>query len=291
MIRFQYVAKTYFLSLRMKMVLKNTVSILFVVSVLFSACTGKKMSGEDAKQVTVSMSDESFIPPPRRINDILSVLSQTGQNESDIVKKQKIMTAQIPPRTEDEGQLAGFYYRRGLAALQLFRFTQALEDLKIALNYFERLSFLNIDEERLLQGLGIAEIQAGNFRRGVQLIERSVKVPKTMNIGTRDLRIRGFVKLVRAYFQIGDLEMVEVAKNRGIRFLNFSHGGAGHRWSAGMEPRFQAANMRAINYEAQWKLAKAEKERRWAISYLNSYKNQWPAEYIANIIHLTQNLT
>ena len=145
----------------MKPVSKNIVCILFVTSVLFPACTGKKMSVEDAKKAIVDINDESFIPPPRRINDILSVLSQTGQNESETIKKHRIMAVRMPPKTKDERKLAKFYYRRGLAALQLFRFAQALEDLKIALDYSERLSFLNIDKELLLQSIGIAEIQAG----------------------------------------------------------------------------------------------------------------------------------
>jgi CHAT domain-containing protein len=289
MIGFQYVVKKYCWSLSMKTVSKNIVCICFITSLLFPACTGKKMSVEDAKQVTVSMSDESFIPPPRRINDILSILSQPGKNESDVVKKHKIMATQIPPKTKNEAQLAEFYYRRGLAALQLFRFAQALEDLSIALDYTERLSFLNINKELLLQSLGIANIQAGNFRRGVQLIERSVKVRRVMSTPERDLRGRGYVKLMRAYYQIGDFEMVEKVKNRAFWMFNVSEVKMGIG-AAGIGPTLQVTNIRAISDEARWKLAKAEKLRRVAVNMLNSFKTQWPAEYIANRVYLAQNL-
>jgi CHAT domain-containing protein len=61
--------------------------------------------------------------------------------------------------------------------------------------------------------------------------------------------------------------------------------------SAGTGPMLQATNMRAISDEARWKLTKAGKERKWVIGYLNTYKNQWPAEYITNIIYLAQNLS
>jgi tetratricopeptide (TPR) repeat protein len=274
----------------MKTVSNNIICILFVISLVFTACTGKKMSVEDAKQVTVNMSDESFIPPPRRINDILSVLSQPGKTESDVVKKQKIMAAQIPPKTKNEAQLAEFYYRRGLAALQLFRFAQALEDLRITLNYSERLNFLKIDKELLLQSLGFAEIEAGNFMRGIQLIKRSIKVHRVRSTPERDLRGRGYVKLMRAYYKLGEFDMVEKVKNRAFQMFNRTAAGTMGVGSAGIGPMLQVTNIRAISDEAQWKLAKAEKLRRAAINMLNSFKKRWPAEYIANRVYLAQNL-
>ena len=48
-----------------------------------AACAGNKMTLQDAKQVTVSMRDESFVPPPRRVDDILASLSQPNQNGND----------------------------------------------------------------------------------------------------------------------------------------------------------------------------------------------------------------
>lgn len=41
----------------------NLLFYLLVILVLFPACAGK-MSVEEAKQVTVSMSGEAFVPPP-----------------------------------------------------------------------------------------------------------------------------------------------------------------------------------------------------------------------------------
>jgi len=50
---------------------------LLLIPFLFSACAGK-MSLEEARQVTVSMDDKSLVAPPRRIDDILSVLDQSA---------------------------------------------------------------------------------------------------------------------------------------------------------------------------------------------------------------------
>ncbi len=53
---------------------------LLLIPFLFSACAGK-MSLEEARQVTVSMGDKSLTAPPRRIDDILSVLDQSAQDD------------------------------------------------------------------------------------------------------------------------------------------------------------------------------------------------------------------
>jgi hypothetical protein len=37
------------------------------------------MSVEEARRVTVSTNKGSFVPPPRRMDDILTLLSQPGQ--------------------------------------------------------------------------------------------------------------------------------------------------------------------------------------------------------------------
>ena len=49
--------------------------LLGFIILLISACTSR-MSIEEAKNVAISMSPKSFVPPPRSIDDILTLLSQ-----------------------------------------------------------------------------------------------------------------------------------------------------------------------------------------------------------------------
>ena len=55
------------------------------------------MSVEEAREVTVSTNKGSFVPPPRRVDDILTLLSQPGQFDPEIVTKTKSRADALPP--------------------------------------------------------------------------------------------------------------------------------------------------------------------------------------------------
>ena len=114
---------------------------VFLLVVLIS-CAGK-MSVEEAKQVTVSLSGEAFVPPPRRIDDILTILAQPGRFDQAIKMKHLAMAEKNPPKTRDQKDLAYFYLNRGQAAAQLGRYNQALTDFRTALNISERAGISN----------------------------------------------------------------------------------------------------------------------------------------------------
>ena len=77
--------------------LKHTV--IFVLTALFfvPACAEKRMSLKEAKQVTVSMEGKSYVPPPRRVDDILNVLDQKGQFDPRVVEKLEEEADLLPP--------------------------------------------------------------------------------------------------------------------------------------------------------------------------------------------------
>ena len=74
------------------------------------------MSVEEARKVTVSTNKGSFVPPPRRMDDILTLLSQPGQFDPEIVTKTKSRADALPPETDNYVTLANFYVKRGIAA-------------------------------------------------------------------------------------------------------------------------------------------------------------------------------
>ena len=77
---------------------------LIVILLIFTACTGK-MSVEEAKQVTVSMSGEAFVPPPRRIDDILTILDQPGHYDPAITKMYRAAAEKSPPANAGNREL------------------------------------------------------------------------------------------------------------------------------------------------------------------------------------------
>lgn len=144
---------------------------VFLIMVLFPAC-GRKMSLEEAKQVTVSMREESFVPPPRRIDDVLASLEAQKQFASEVGAKIKSRADALPPKTDNRIILAKFYRDRSRRAWVLGRYAQSLEDSRKALHYAEGQKGqiapgISIrDYSELLELLGLSEFANGNFRPG-----------------------------------------------------------------------------------------------------------------------------
>ena len=122
-----------------------TIFILIFLICSLLACAEKKMSVKEAKKVTVAMSKEPFVPPPRRIDDILNLLEQPGYFDLEITEKHKKKADTFPPLSNDSVTLSNFYFKRGNSARELGRSKQALEDLRIALQYSEREDGQKID--------------------------------------------------------------------------------------------------------------------------------------------------
>jgi tetratricopeptide (TPR) repeat protein len=171
MIQLKSILKEISLKSRINTLPKGTACILFIPLVLFPACADQKMSLEEAKRVTVTMGDESFVPPPRRINDVLAVLDQPVQFDQAIVRKFQALADKSPPQGADNIDLAYFFRRRGFAALQLGRLNQVLEDLRTALLYAEKAKMV---DDRFLDMLGEMEFWGGHYNRAIELLKRSL---------------------------------------------------------------------------------------------------------------------
>ena len=86
--------------------------VLFLMGILifFTACAGNKMSVEEAKQVTISLSGKSFVPPPRSIHDILSILDQKDHFDLESIEKLRARADRAGPKRKDKLSLSNFYY-------------------------------------------------------------------------------------------------------------------------------------------------------------------------------------
>jgi len=247
---------------------------LLLIPFLFSACAGK-MSLEEARQVTVSMGDKSLTAPPRRIDDILSVLDQSAQDDPAGGKKLREEIDNPPPQTENPAQLAAHYHRRGDALVQLGRHSQALTDLRLAMTYSLQAGGSN---HKLLKSLAVAEFAAGNFKHAIELFERSLRLkerPSTYNM------------LVKLYTRIGDLESAEKFANQGISLCNRLRNQKG--W--GNWPVILAAYMKAMVLEAQGEFAEAEPYYRKVLqNWSRSMQNEHILGYAVHRVYLTRNL-
>jgi CHAT domain-containing protein len=270
--------------------IRGCATVLLVLALsLFPACVKKKMSLKEAKQVTVSMSEKSFVPPPRRVNDILAILDQPGQFNPEITAKIKARADAAPPDTDNPATLAQFYGERGKNAREMGRFKQELEDLRTALGYAEdeagkKLLALGYrDYAMILQDLGVAELLFGNLSRGISLIERSLKEhPWSAK----------YYLLAWSYFTAGDFKTGEKITNEGIAFCN-------QRISNPKMPAkpknwlsIDLDRLRANLLETKGRFAEAEPYRRSTIEKMyQSTMAEFPFVYIAHRLKLANNLS
>ena len=179
----------------------HKLSVVTGVLLVFG-CAGT-MSLEEAKKVSVDMSGTSFTPPPRQINDILSVLQTKGQFDKQIADRFQEELKKQPPKTDDDAILASFYYKKGTAFVELGLLCEAIADLRKAIYHAERTGSVS---DWLLFRLGRVERECGSITRSIELLERAAK--------------RGHLAstsgLTFAYLAVGDITSAIRAKDRVV---------------------------------------------------------------------------
>jgi CHAT domain-containing protein len=256
----------------------NVVLFLICISVLFPACS-KKMSLEEAKQVPVSISVESFVPPPRRIDDVTNILDQPPPDPAAV--QRLIATADaVPPASASKVKLQDFYYQRGMAAAKLGRYKQSLADLRKAVNLLGDFSSRTPTIHKMLIESSVAEIRVNNFRAGIESAERARdKFPNW--VGVNNL-------LVNLYALCGDLERAEKAKNRAIELmLKWQDSPTNITWR-----RYTSAAMKAAILEARGRYEEAVPLRKLAIQLgmRPIIKSEYPKNSMRNRLWLAINL-
>jgi CHAT domain-containing protein len=239
------------------------------------------MSVEEARKFTVSTNKGSFVPPPRRIDDILTLLDQPGQFDPEIVTKIKAKADALPPEIDNYAMLANFYLERGIAARELGRAKQVFEDIHTSWEYAkkdrsQKVFGMNIgDYARIMEELGQEEVYLGNFKRGISLLEQSLNYYR---------RPGTYRRLAKFHLMIGDYKSGKAVTEAGIRFI------AGSARQGYTIPRLLLQS-ELLHYEG--KFAEEELDRRSLLKTIDHYgerKNHRPRQYIYCISWLAQSL-
>jgi CHAT domain-containing protein len=244
------------------------------------------MSVEEAKQVTVSMAKETFVPPPRRIDDILAILYQRGQFDPEVAVKIKSQADALPPDTDDSVALANFYKKRGAKAVELGRSKQALDDIRTALRYAETKegeklpSLEKKDYSKILGALSLAESLFGNFPRAIELEKRALEIEP-------DARV--YMRLAKHYLLYGDFKAAEKVERAGIRYCNEKIKKTSEKWR-NLYVNFKHS-IEANSLDIKGNHAKAEPLRRSvAKNSVQYYQDQFPEAYLIERHRLAENL-
>jgi CHAT domain-containing protein len=271
--------------------------------VLFLACAGEKMSVKEAKKVSVIMDKESLVPPPRRIDDILSVLDQSGNFHPKTVRKIIANANEEPPMTNNPVTLGRFYDKRAVNAFQLGLYKQQLKDLRKALSYAEkepgkrRNYYSSIDYNNLLFNLAIAEARYGNFTLGISYMGKSAKARQSIQSASAGSIPRSlkYWLLAEFYLDIGDFQTAEKFIKKGIQICTQIANDSQIRGSGGIRYKdyfkIDEARLNATLLEARGQYAEAEPHIRTLLDKVESrFKHRLPFVYIQARTWLAKNL-
>ena len=221
------------------------------------------LSLEEAKQVTTTFEDRSFVPPPRTINDITAILDQQQLSDPAKTEEQEAAADAEPPPGNKPKVLVRFYMKRGLAARKMGRATQALEDLRKAMRLMKKGRLNPKQRQKLLLNLATLESSNGFPLNAIRIMERTVKdrpSPASMR------------KLLQLYAGSGNLKGVGAVYDRGRALIaKFSSGRRKGNFNA-EKLALESALLDHRYHESQGKKRQAEQALRQAIAVFQEGK-------------------
>ena len=181
--------------------------VLCFIVLLFLGCVNNEVTLEEAKEIAVSMRDEKFVPPPRKIDDILSLLDQQGSFDTEITNSFKEVINEEPPEGASLSTLGQFYMKRGSALSRVGFFTKAHADMLKAYSYYDDVKNNKV-RGNILFYLAALEKSLGNINRAVELLKKLILLQPNSS--------RSYTKLISAYKIIGKHSLAERTAQIGI---------------------------------------------------------------------------
>ncbi|MGD9330986.1 MAG: CHAT domain-containing protein [Desulfobacterales bacterium] len=118
--------------------MRHLILLTVMVSLILTVSCAKQMDLDEAREYALSMKGEAFVPPPRRIDDILALLQKPIVLDEAGRKKAFAKLAQEPPSDASNPSLAKFYYERYQAALFVGDLDRMEGDAFKALDYAQK---------------------------------------------------------------------------------------------------------------------------------------------------------
>ncbi len=236
-----------------------------VAVVVLGAGCQSAMSIEEARRVTAEFAGRTFVPPPRTVGDILATLEQHRRAETAAVTRARALVDQPPPSAGDRDALAEFYYQRGLAARELGRFSQELEDLSRAAGQARRIDILN--------ELSTAHFYGGNVAQARRLREEMLAL---RGAGLAGWQIGNQANLARLHAIMGDLEAADAASREAQRLAHEARSWQGRTLEAIAAGEANVATARATVAEARGRFEEAANFYRESVAVLAA-DSRWAA--------------
>ncbi len=230
-------------------------SLLMVFMTLFSlllmsSCTST-MSLQEAKKVMIDVGGRRVEPPPRKIDDILSVFELSTEDKAMLLLLEKRSNSAVPTDAGNE-ELAKFYFKRGMASQRIGKMLQSREDLQMAVDLVEKHSLSPSFIHALTNHYGATESFFGSASTAIQAAERSRLFGKGGN-STAD------ILLMNIYVGTGDKKNAERIKRQVVNRTRHWTGSRGRPWKQFYQAYFsgQLAYLNGYYNEAEIQLRKA----------------------------------
>jgi CHAT domain-containing protein len=160
--------------------------------------------------------------PPRTVGDITNVLGEYKPDPQKAAAAKQAADRQPVPGLADAA-LADFYLQRGIAASEVGRITQQLDDSRQALAFAEK---AGADRSRILQQLMQAESLSGNFANAIRYAEERAEIDNRR--GAQGRLFGAYSTLVKYNARRGDLAAAEQWVERIKALLAGMPGGGQH---------------------------------------------------------------
>jgi CHAT domain-containing protein len=222
------------------------------------------VSLEQAKQITATFEAQGFKPPPRTIADITAILDQQKPDPAKADAARQAADAQ-PPAGADSRTLANVYFQRGLAAGELGRAAQAVDDLKEAVRLGREAKVAPQQFMTYLQRYGFAEQGAGNMKTAREVhLERLQMVNGGQAAPGWGFNVYQNLGILAA--RLGNLEEAQSIQTRMDRLLADSAGWRNMAAWSRTNNQAQVLRTRGAIAEASGRYAEAERLYREALA-------------------------
>lgn len=254
----------------------HTLALLLASAFLLTACEPDNkpaVSLEQAKQITAQFQGQGFTPPPRTIADITAILDQQKPDPAKAEAARKAADAEVPTGLQGL-QLAQFYYDRGIAAGDIGRNNQRVDDLRKAVEIARPTR--NLALGTYLAQLAQAELRGGQVKSSLATRQEHIQFIQAASQSTGQL-FGSYALMASVSSALGDIESANAWLARGDRLLGEAQGWGrgtvfpiwGSNWEASL---FQARGFVAEN---TGKFADAERLFRLTLARISDTKSKY----------------
>ena len=178
------------------------VPIISIAITGFMGCSFNPKAVDDAMKTNITMRGKSFVPPPRSVDDILSVIDREAMKDALNLKNWERQVKNKIPENATRSELIEFYFKRGETAFKLGFFQQSRDD------YLKVYEMAGPDYARggLKIRLAYSELNLQNYDKAIDLFT---------SVLVRFHHFHPYAELTNVYALIGDFEKAEAMCERG----------------------------------------------------------------------------